>query len=107
MLCVKDEQYHQKVLDFAASIGLSENLEKSLSYLANYAGGENTRCVLYRDWAPYSYEFVMERRDDTGIYRRWFNGGLIYHGSHDGHGSGSAPTFSCTLTPTSGWSIHT
>lgn len=36
-----------------------------------------------------------------------FNGGLLYHGSHDGFGSGKGPTFAVTLTPTHGWSIHT
>jgi len=40
-------------------------------------------------------------------WKHWFNGGLIYHGSHDLFGSGSAPAFSVCLTPTSGWSVHT
>jgi hypothetical protein len=35
------------------------------------------------------------------------SGGLIFHGKHDGFGSGSAPTFAVTLEPTSGWAIHT
>jgi hypothetical protein len=41
------------------------------------------------------------------VGRHWFTGGLILHGAHDGHGSGSAPTFSCTLGPGDGWEIHT
>ena len=40
-------------------------------------------------------------------YKYWMNGGLIYHGKHDGFGSGNAPTFSVCLTPTNGWSVHT
>jgi hypothetical protein len=40
-------------------------------------------------------------------YVKWFNGGLIYHGRHDGGGDGGAPTFSVNLTPQYGWSIHT
>jgi hypothetical protein len=39
--------------------------------------------------------------------RFWFNGGLLYHGAIDGFGSGAAPVFAVTLTPTDGWSIHT
>jgi len=41
------------------------------------------------------------------VGRPWFNGGLIFHGPHDGHGSGAAPALSCCLTPTDGWEIHT
>lgn len=36
-----------------------------------------------------------------------YNGGILFHGKRDGFGSGSAPTFAVTLTPTSGYSIHT
>lgn len=36
-----------------------------------------------------------------------YNGGIIFHGSHDGYGSGSAPTFSVCINPTDGYSIHT
>lgn len=35
------------------------------------------------------------------------NGGIIYHGPRDGFGNGETPTFSVTLTPTTGYSIHT
>jgi len=35
------------------------------------------------------------------------HGGLLYHGPHDGFGSGSAPVFAVTLEPCDGWSIHT
>jgi hypothetical protein len=34
-------------------------------------------------------------------------GGLLFHGPHDGFGSGSGPTFAVSLSPTVGWSIHT
>lgn len=40
-------------------------------------------------------------------YEHWFSGGLLYHGSHDGWGSGAGPVFSVTLTPCTGWAIHT
>lgn len=36
-----------------------------------------------------------------------YNGGIIFHGPYDNFGSGGAPTFAVTLTPTHGWSVHT
>ena len=50
---------------------------------------------------------AIEAEDANGRWTTWFNGGLIFHGAHDGHGSGAAPTFAVSLTPTTGWSIHT
>jgi hypothetical protein len=51
---------------------------------------------------------VMKVRDpETGEYRRWFNGGLIFHGPHDNGGDGGAPTFSVSPIPASGWRVHT
>jgi hypothetical protein len=48
---------------------------------------------------------------DLGVacdeYTPWFDGGLIFHGAIDGYGSGAAPTFSVTLSPTDGWNVHT
>jgi len=91
----------------AEKAGLVEDLQKNLDYLGTYAGAERTRCRLFPDFAPYSFEFVMEKLDSEGQWKRWFNGGLVYHGGHDGHGSGSAPTLAVTVSPTTGWSIHT
>ena len=72
--------------------GLRPNLER-LIVIARRDGKPR----LFKDFAPYSFEFSA-----GGLY-----GGLIFHGSHDGGGNGSAPTFSVCLTPTDGWSIHT
>jgi hypothetical protein len=102
---VRDELEAAKA--FAAKAGLAEDLAARLRYLDEYAHPKNTRCTLSRDSAPYSFEFVMEVQQLDGDWRVWFVGGLLYHGPHDGHGSGSGPTFACTLTPTRGWSIHT
>ena len=44
---------------------------------------------------------------DQVEWKRWFNGGLLYHGPVDGFGSGSSPVFAVTLTPVYGWSVHT
>jgi len=115
------EGYLQSVKDFAKQIGKEDDLDKKLDYLHNYANQDRnhdvdeklpeekhyTRCLLFKDFAPYSFEFMMERKNDDGEYVRWFNGGLIFHGNHDGFGSGSYPTLSVCLNPTDGWSIHT
>lgn len=71
--------------------------------------------VLVKDYAPFSFEFAHYYEDanngtheiDGTMYRMFINGGLIFHGQHDGGGCGSAPTFSVNLTPSTGWSIHT
>jgi hypothetical protein len=108
MIHTDQTDYLKQVEAFAEKVGLREQLDEKLKYLGGYAGGVNTRCTLYKDFAPASFEFVMERRDCVHTpWKRWFNGGLIYHGPHDGFGSGGAPTFSVSLSPEHGWQIHT
>lgn len=92
---------------FAAEIGLLAQLEEKLRYLDQYASPRTTRCTLYHDFAPHSFGFTMEARGKDGEWRVLFEGGLIFHGSHDGHGSGAYPALAVTVSPTSGWSIHT
>ncbi len=117
----KCEEYFKKVQEFAKKVDKEDNLKEKLDWLATYAchiePGDSeavismkkrkTKCVLFSDFAPASFEFAMYRQKPTGEYEFWFNGGLIYHGPHDGWGSGAGPTFSVTLTPTNGWSVHT
>ena len=116
MLEIQEPDYFADVQKFAKKVNKYEQLWEKLNYLDGYAcqisdkikDNRLTRCRLFRDFAPYSFYFVMERLDvKTGEYKTWFNGGLIFHGTHDGGGDGSAPTFSVCLTPTDGWSIHT
>lgn len=95
----------QSIIVFAAQHNRLKQLQEQLDYLANY-GQQETRCVLYSDFAPQSLRFVMQAKKD-GEWVRWFSGGLVFHGPHDGHGSGAAPTFSCCLQPTDGWAVHT
>ena len=61
-----------------------------------------TKTTIYTDFAPYSFYFV---RADGEVFRG--NGGVIFHGKHDNGGDGSAPTYSVSINPTNGWSIHT
>ena len=53
-------------------------------------------------FSPISLYFEVTKQG-----RLILNGGMIFHGSHDRGGNGSAPTFSVNLTPTTGWAIHT
>jgi hypothetical protein len=63
--------------------------------------------VMY-DWAPLSFSFEMMWYDEKyNEFRRDYNGGIIFHGAHDGGGDGGAPTFSINLTPMNGWATHT
>lgn len=54
------------------------------------------------DFAPFSLYFEKWRNE-----KMYGNGGIIFHGKHDGFGSGAAPTFSVSMTPSDGWEIHT
>ena len=85
------------------------DFDERLNYLGGFADHEGkglTKCILYTDFSPLSFEFTMLKKDASGEYRRWFNGGLIYFGRGE-NGVGS-PQFSVRLvTDTEGWSIHT
>jgi hypothetical protein len=110
MLEIQNQEHFNKVKAFAESTGRMEQLQDKLNYLDTYADHERqglTKCVISYDWAPYSFSFLMMRRDENGEYQPWFNGVLIFHGSHDNGGDGGSPTFSVCVNPTDGWSIHT
>lgn len=93
--------FAKKVNKWTGQSGLRTNLERLVTMAGNKSwlppGETPRRLKLYKDFAPYSFEFSM-----SGLA-----GGLIFHGNHDGGGNGSAPTFSVSLTPVDGWSIHT
>ena len=78
------------------------SLRNCLQRLRNVDENTGTETVITNDFAPHSFEFC---RMKDGKFAG--NGGIIFHGKHDGYGSGSAPTFSVSLTPCSGWQIHT
>ena len=105
MIVDRTDGHLDTVKAFALETNQAEQLMGRLDYLDTYGNGD-TRCTLFKDFAPQSFEFLLERQVD-GEWRRMFNGGLIYHGQHDRGGDGGAPTFSVTLNPTKGWSIHT
>ncbi len=107
MLQVECREYLEEVKAFAERSGRSEQLQKELDYLDEYAGRDNTICQLFKDFAPQSFAFTMQRKNDEGKWVKWFIGGLIFHGAHDNGGDGLAPTLSVNLTPQDGWAIHT
>lgn len=86
---------------FAKENNLLENFNKTFSRLENYSAKGYT-VTLYADFAPLSMEFSITDKGNHIL-----NGGIIYHGAHDGYGSGSYPTFSVSLSKEVGWSIHT
>ncbi len=119
MLIIENQKHFDEVVAFAKKVGLYEDdgrtnnaLSNRLKYLENYGGADadgndRMRVRLAPDFAPMSFSFVIELRSAAGDWRTLFNGALVFHGRHDGKGSGSAPTFAVTLEPTVGWSIHT
>ena len=69
---------------------------------------QNERLRVMYDFAPLSFYFEKEWYDKrTYSWLRDYNGGIIFHGDHDGGGNGGAPTFSVNLTPCDGWATHT
>ncbi len=110
MLKIDDQEHFDKVVVFAKSTNRMEQLQEKLDYLDTYADHEQkglTKCVLGYDFAPYSFSFLMMKKDSNGEYQHYFNGGLIFHGEHDGGGNGSSPTLSVCLNPTDDWAVHT
>ncbi len=90
-------------------------LPDNLLFLRDYGEGDRNgggalkrpnRCTLFSDFSPYSMTFLLESRVN-GEWKRSLFGGLIFHGAHDRGGDGGPPTFSVSLTPASGWRIHT
>jgi hypothetical protein len=78
------------------------SLQDCLNRLQLVDENMDTITSIYDDFAPLSFYFVRNKGE---TFRG--NGGIIFHGKHDNGGDGGAPTFSVSLTPTNGWSIHT
>ena len=83
--------------------GLEESLRKAFSRLQRYSL-QGCSVSLYADFAPLSLYFEISSNGKFIL-----NGGMIFHGPHDGYGSGGAPAFSVSLDSGRivGWSIHT
>lgn len=79
-------------------------LARCLSHLRQMEVNMGGLLTLADDFAPLSFYWFI-RREGEVIY----NGGIIFHGPHDGGGDGGAPTFSVSLDRSTAprWSIHT
>ncbi len=103
-------EYLATVRAFADKTGQREQLEDQLDRLGrlfdhDLTGRSSVR--LFKDFAPYSFEFCVQRPNAAGELQTIVNGGLIFHGRHDNGGDGGSPTYSVSLSPSDGWSIHT
>ena len=92
-----------EAIEFAKSKGLEQSLLGCLKRLNNHSS-PSTEVNLGVDFAPFSFAFSVVDRETKRLI---LNGGIIFHGSHDGYGNGSAPTFSVSFSNEEGWQIHT
>jgi hypothetical protein len=84
-----------------------QSLVRCLKRLRNIDRNTGSKTTITNDFAPHSFEFCRQRRNDKGEVVGFINGGIIFHGAHDGYGSGAAPTFSVSIDGGTGWQIHT
>ncbi len=109
MLVIECQEYADEVRAAAKKMGVEKDLEEQLEYLGGYAchgDPQATRCRLFKDFAPLSFGFVMERRKD-GAYVHWFDGGLVYEGPGV-PADGSFPSLTVNIgEPKHGWLVHT
>jgi len=100
-----------EIKSFAATHPNGKSLTQCFEHLGRIVKNTFTDCAIwvFPDFAPMSLYFALVEATEAPYEREQIkmNGGIIYHGSHDGFGSGSAPTFSVNIEPTDGWSLHT
>lgn len=93
-----------ETLEFAKKHGRLQDFLDQVQHVRNIASNHTgARVKFCKDFSPHSFVWVIRKADGNMV----MNGGLIFHGPHDGFGSGQGPTYSVTLNPTDGWSIHT
>jgi hypothetical protein len=95
----------EAVRENARQMGLSEQLERQLCYLAGYGEGRN-QVVLGKDFAPLSFDFALYRPGAKDARKFVFNGGLIYQGPSC-PADGSFPSLTVSLASGTGWFCHT
>jgi len=106
--------YTDGKLDEALKFAREHN-DSSLQKCLNRLGSRETDLlVISNDFAPYSFLFGCYDIDKEGDRiikdvkcRLTLNGGIIFHGKHDGGGNGSSPTYSVCIESANGWKIHT
>ena len=103
MILDKSSGRLDKIKTFAKEKNMLESFNETFSRLENYSDKGYT-VTLYSDFAPHSLYFEITMNEKFIL-----NGGFIFHGPHDGYGSGGATTFSVCIDPCNRpeWSIHT
>ena len=98
----------EQVREFARSMGLSQQLERQLGYLADKrCWGERAQTQLSYDFAPHSFSFgVYALPDGEKPRRKYLHGGLIYQGPN-APADGSFPSLTVSLSTGTGWFCHT
>jgi hypothetical protein len=98
----------EKVREFARSMGLTEQLERQLSFLGDRtAWGKRAQTCLSYDFAPHSFSFGVYSLPDGEQPRRMsLNGGLIYQGPN-APADGSFPSLTVGFNSGTGWFCHT
>lgn len=93
----------EQIREFATRNNLIAEFEYVFNRFTRFSDN-GYRVDLFSDMAPHSLYFELYREGEFSM-----NGGMIFHGPHDGGGNGSAPTFSVSINPESKphWSIHT
>jgi hypothetical protein len=90
-------------LAYAETIG-DETLANCIQQLKNADEYNKSETIIGKDFAPRSFEFARMKEGRCII-----NGGIIFHGAHDGGGNGSSPSFSVSISNNnkSRWELHT
>ena len=89
-------------LEWAKETKMEETFLRCVDRLCEWADGEDGEVWIGHDFSSRSFSFSYARDG-----KQMLNGGMIFHGSHDNGGDGSAPTFSVNLSPHDGWRLHT
>lgn len=102
---VFDNQNQELVARIQAAMlhPLAKTFSDSIDTLVRLATNVKGSTKLFLDFAPLSFGFCVVRGNGSA----WINGGVLFHGAHDGYGSGSAPTFAVSVGGADGWQIHT
>jgi len=94
----------EKELEYAKSIG-NDTLQRCIDRIKQNDWYFDAESSISNDFAPRSFYFQRIDKYDKQLG----NGGIIFHGPHDGYGSGSAPSFSVSIDDSKEirWEIHT
>ena len=92
---------------FEAGLDEQFRFESQLEILNNGHREGSQRVLLFDDFAPLSFGFMVQVKDREGDWKDRYNGGLIFHGGHDSFGDGGPPSYNISLTAVHGWSLHT